>query len=243
MDAKILILEDDREIGELLKKYLDSEGYESLLVHSGYQAAGHLQNQDFDLALLDIMLPDWNGYDLLKSIRQDKNLPVIFITAKDREEDKIRGLEIGADDYITKPFSIKEVLARVKALLRRYQSFKNQEPKRQIIEFPHLQIDLISYEVVAYNKHVRLTENEFKLLTTLALSPEQVFTKEQLARAVWPDMDFVEDNTIMVTMGRLRKKLQAGSHKSGKSDKTDKNETPGFIQTLWGIGYKFHVEK
>ncbi|GGG10536.1 DNA-binding response regulator [Paenibacillus albidus] len=233
-DQRVLIAEDEREIRELLKKYLERELYLVDTAADGEEALRLFHRNAYSLVILDLMMPKVDGIEVCRQLRNQSNIPILMLTAKEQEVDKILGLSIGADDYMTKPFSIHEVIARVKALMRRYlvlgSSGTHPQTPDQIV-FKGLRLDLKSYSVEACGREIALTAKEFELLKFMASSPEQVFTKTQLFRGVWDSSYIEDDNTVMVHIRKLRKKIEA--------DPSD----PQFIQTVWGIGYKFSGEK
>ncbi|MDE1376354.1 response regulator transcription factor, partial [Bacillus licheniformis] len=183
--------------------------------------------------ILEVMMPQIDGIEVCRRMRNHTNVPILMLTAKDLEGDKILGLSIGADDYITKPFSVNEVLARIKAMLRRFLVLgsESRPDEQSLIQFKGLTIDLKTYTVTAGGQEISLTAKEFELLKFFASNPGQVFTKTQLFRNAWSDQYIEDDNTVMVHIRRLRKKIEP--------DPSD----PQFIQTVWGIGYKFVGEK
>ncbi|RKD29068.1 response regulator transcription factor [Thermohalobacter berrensis] len=231
--SRILVADDEKEIQLLLKKYLQREGYEVDTASDGKDVLEKFNNNKYHLIILDLMMPEIDGIETCRLLRNKTNIPIIMLTAKDSEVDKVIGLSIGADDYITKPFSINELIARVKAHLRRYFILSNQDSKiSKELSFGNLIIDLKSYRVFKNNKEIQLTAKEFELLKFLASNHEQVFTKRQIFRQVWKNEYLEDDNTVMVHIRRLRKKIE------------DNPKKPQYIQTVWGIGYKFTgVEK
>ncbi|GAB2571881.1 response regulator transcription factor [Gracilibacillus alcaliphilus] len=228
-DIRILIAEDEKEISDLLKKYLERERYEIDIAVNGEEALYLFDKHRYSLLILDLMMPKIDGIEVCRRLRNKTNIPILMLTAKDQEAEKVLGLGIGADDYITKPFSIHEVVARVKSLMRRFLILgSNVEALEQsLIQFSGLTIDLKKYAVIQNGAEVALTAKEFELLRFLAAHPEQVFTKTQLFRHVWGSDYIEDDNTVMVHIRKLRKKIE-----------TDPSN-PKFIQTVWGIGYKF----
>lgn len=227
--TKILVVDDEKEIRDLLTKYLEREGYSVIAVPEGKSAIEYIKKEKYNLVILDIMLPDMDGVEVCRVIRNITNIPIIMLTAKDNEVDKVIGLRIGADDYITKPFLISELIARVKAQLRRFFVFGGESNKAEskIAKFGDLEINFDSYSVFKGNKEIQLTSTEFKILSLLAMDPGKVFTKKQIFDEVWGE-DFLEaDNNVMVHIRRLRKKIE------------DDPQNPEFIQTIWGIGYRF----
>lgn len=232
-DVRVLVADDEKEIRNLLKKYLERELYKVDVAVNGEEALNLFAQNKYNLIILDIMMPKIDGVEVCRKLRDQTNVPILMLTAKDTEVDKILGLTIGADDYITKPFSMNEFIARIKAHMRRYLilgSEQNHEDK-SIIKFKGLTINLKTYTVTKDEKEISLTAKELKLLKFFVSHPEQVFTKTQLFRHVWEDHYIEDDNTVMVHIRKLRKKIE------------DDPSNPKYIQTVWGIGYKFTGEK
>lgn len=227
MNKRILIIDDDMELCTLLKKYLELENYFVSVVHNGND--GLLKsNEDFHLIVLDVMLPGKNGFEILSEMRKNSTVPVLMLTAKDSEIDKVSGLRLGADDYLTKPFSINEFLARAESLIRRYTSFNGEIKKHsKALSFNGLTINPETREVTSNENPINLTAKEFDLLYFLAENSGKVFTKKQIYNRVWGSEYAFDDNNIMVHIRRLRKKIE------------ETPENPEFIQTVWGVGYKF----
>lgn len=226
MGFSILVADDEQGIIDFVTLYLEKDGYTVFTATDGEDAWAHIQQEKIDLAILDIMMPKMNGYQLIKKIRAEKNIPIIFLTAKDASADKVLGLDIGADDYVTKPFDPLELVARVSAQLRRFYSLGAQEinsPKK--IELHDLTLDLEQCLLFKGNEQIALTSIEFKILRLLMNSPGRVFTKKQIYEAVWEDTYIVDDNNIMVYISRLREKLGI-------------REEDSYIQTIRGLGYK-----
>jgi DNA-binding response OmpR family regulator len=227
-EIRVLIAEDDKEIRELLRKYLERELYKIDVAVDGEETLNLFDRYKYSLIILDLMMPKIDGIEVCRRLRNKTNIPILMLTAKDQEIDKILGLGIGADDYITKPFHINEVIARVKAQIRRFLILgSGDQLPEEVIQFKELSIDLKKYTLKKAGKEIPLTAKEFQLLTFLASHPEQVFTKTQLFRNVWSDNYIEDDNTVMVHIRKLRKKIE-----------TDPSN-PQYIQTVWGIGYKF----
>lgn len=225
LKLKILILDDDEHIAELISLYLCKEGYDTKIIHSGSQAMAAFQSYSPNLVILDLMLPGKDGYDVCKEIRQISNTPIIMLTAKGETFDKILGLELGADDYMVKPFDTKELTARVKAVLRRVGPAKDKS--KQIV-FENLNINLSNYSVIYDGKQIDMPPKELELLYFLASSPNQVFTREQLLDRIWGYEYLGDTRTVDVHIKRIREKI---------------NETDQWaIKTVWGIGYKFEVK-
>lgn len=222
---KILIVDDDDNISELISLYLEKEGYASKIVSTGTEAFAVFKAYNPQLVILDLMLPGKDGYDVCKEIRQISDIPIIMLTAKGETFDKILGLELGADDFMVKPFDTKELTARVKAVLRR---FTPKEDKSKQISLPGLTINLSNYTVNYNNDKVEMPPKELELLYYLASNPNQVFTREQLLDRIWGYEYIGDTRTVDVHIKRIREKV---------------NETDMWgIKTVWGIGYKFEVK-
>ncbi|EJR55475.1 hypothetical protein IIO_05435 [Bacillus cereus VD115] len=232
-DIRILIADDDKEIRSLLKIYLERELYMVDTAVNGDEALQLFNQNNYNLVILDIMMPKVDGIEVCRKLRDKTNVPILMLTAKDHEVDKILGLSIGADDYITKPFSIHEVVARVKALMRRFLVLgsNNTVQEKTTLAFKGLTINLNTYTVHTNKEEISLTGKELELLKFFTSNPGQVFTKTQLFRNVWDDNYIEDDNTVMVHIRKLRKKIEIDP------------SNPKFIQTIWGIGYKFVGEK
>ncbi|ARC83604.1 hypothetical protein U732_2166 [Clostridium argentinense CDC 2741] len=223
--AKVLVVDDDKNICEVIKMYLESSGYSIKIANDGKEAQEVFLNFKPDLVILDVMLPYVDGIDVLKWIRKDSETPVIMVTAKGETFDKVLGLELGADDYIVKPFEPKELIARVKAVLRRYTM---ETENKETISYDSLVIDANSYSVVYRNEEVKMPPKEFELLYYLASNKNRVFTREQLLCEVW-GYDYPGDSrTVDVHIKRLREKIEGGINWQ--------------IETVWGVGYKFEVK-
>lgn len=232
MQNKILLIDDDIDLCKLLIHNLEMEGYSVCASHDGIAGLKEFrdrkyQGMEYHLVVLDIMLPLKNGYDVLKEIREESSVPVLMLTAKDSEGDKVSGLRMGADDYLTKPFGSSEFLARVLALLRRYTILNAPDFTNSPITVGKLVIDVSRREVHKDQERITLTAKEFDLLCFFAKNQGQVFTKKQIYRAVWEEEYAFDDNNIMVHIRRLRKKIE------------DNPDDPKYIVTVWGVGYKF----
>ncbi len=226
MGSKILVADDDNNICELLKIYLENEGYEVVTANDGVKAISSFKIYEPDLILLDIMMPRKDGWQVCREIREISSKPIIMVTARGEVFDKVLGLELGADDFITKPFDTKEVAARVKAVLRRYSGHDNDDS--EVIRFDNLEISLQKYELKLAGKVVDIPPKELELLYFLTSNYNRVFTRDQLLDKVW-GFDYLGDSrTVDVHVKRLRKKLE------GKSDKWT-------LKTVWGVGYKFEL--
>ncbi|MCR1899231.1 MULTISPECIES: response regulator transcription factor [Bacillota] len=229
MKQKILIIDDDIELCALVERYLETEGYVVTTKHNGADGLTEGLTTSYQLVVLDVMLPQKNGFDVLSDLRKTSSVPVLMLTAKDSEIDKVLGLRLGADDYLTKPFSMNEFVARVQSIIRRYTTLGGEsvEESASMLTFDNLSIAPATREVIASGATVDLTAKEFDLLYFLAKNSGRVFTKKQIYRAVWKDEYAFDDNNIMVHIRRLRKKIEPNP------------EQPQFIQTVWGVGYKF----
>ncbi len=226
-EAKILIVDDDINICELLKLYLEKNGFSTLIANDGMSALSVFKEKEPDLVLLDIMLPRLDGWQVCREIRKFSETPIIMLTAKGETFDKVLGLELGADDYITKPFETKEVIARIKAVLRRIKQ-QNQDNDK-IAKFDKLTINLTNYELIVDKKTVDTPPKELELIYHLASNPNRVFTRDQLLDEVWGFDYYGDSRTVDVHVKRLREKLE------GISDKWA-------LKTVWGVGYKFEVK-
>ena len=226
MSKKALVIEDDANIAELLRLYLERDGFEVRAAGDGGAGLEEFRAWQPDIVLLDIMLPVLDGWGVLREIRRESRVPVIMLTARSETPDKVSGLEQGADDYITKPFEVKELLARIHAVLRRSEE-PDAKPSRRL-EFDKLIIDLDSYELIVDGKRIDTPPKEMELLYHLAASPNRVFTRNQLLDEVWGFDYFGDSRTVDVHVKRLREKLE------GVSDKWS-------VKTVWGVGYKFEL--
>lgn len=228
---KILIVDDDNNIAELISLYLTKECYDTKIVNDGEEAIVANEQYQPNLILLDLMLPGMDGYQVCREIRAKYNVPIIMLSAKGEIFDKVLGLELGADDYIIKPFDSKELVARVKAVLRRYQPVKTAEtasPDTKCVEYTDLTINLSNYSVVYLGEQIDMPPKELELLYFLAASPNQVFTREQLLDHIWGYEYIGDTRTVDVHVKRLREKIKDHANWS--------------IGTVWGIGYKFEVK-
>ena len=230
MSSKILIIEDEESIAELEKDYLELSGFEVQIENSGDTGLKVALEKDFNLILLDLMLPEVDGFEICKQVREKKNTPILMVSAKKDDIDKIRGLGLGADDYITKPFSPSEMVARVKAHLARYERLIGSGvQENEIIEIRGLKIDKTARRVYLNGEEKIFTTKEFDLLTFLAQNPNRVFSKEELFKKIW-DMDSVgEIATVTVHIKKIREKIEFSTAK------------PQYIETIWGVGYRFKM--
>ena len=228
--SKILIVEDEEVIADLEKDYLELSGFEVEITNNGKDGLEQALKGDFSLVILDLMLPEIDGFEVCKRIREERNIPIIMVSAKKDDIDKIRGLGPGADDYITKPFSPSELVARVKAHLNRYDRLVGStQKKNDIIEIRGLQIDKTARRVWIDNEEKAFTTKEFDLLAFLAENPNHVYSKEELFREIW-DMDSIGDiATVTVHIKKIREKIEYDS------------ANPQYIETIWGVGYRFKV--
>ena len=227
---KILVVDDEDRIRRLLRMYLERDDFEVEEAENGADALELALNNDYDAVLLDLMMPEMDGIEVCERLRQEKNTPVIMLTAKGEESNRVQGFEVGADDYIVKPFSPREVVLRLKAVLRRTTTTVINEGASNLIVFPNLTIDLDAYRVTSNGVEVTLTPKEYELLVFLAQSPDKVFKREELLKEVWHYEFFGDLRTVDTHVKRLREKLTQVSKEAAK-----------MIVTVWGIGYKFEV--
>ena len=228
--SKVLIIEDEVAIADLEKDYLELSGFDVTIENSGDSGLSRALSEDFDIIVLDIMLPGVDGFEVCREIREKKDMPIIMVSAKKEDIDKIRGLGLGADDYMTKPFSPSELVARVKAHLSRYERLINTNQKaNDVIEIRGIKIDKTARRVYIDGEEKAFTTKEFDLLTFLAENPNHVYTKEELFREIW-DMDsFGDIATVTVHIKKIREKIEIDTAK------------PQYIETIWGVGYRFKV--
>ena len=227
MAVSVLIVEDDRNIAQLLQMYLEKEGYAVTSAEDGNQGLAKFQAIKPDLVLLDVMMPGMDGWAVCKAIRAESQVPIIMLTAKSQTDDKVQGLRDGADDYVTKPFEMKEVLARIEAVLRRSGSISTEKKARRLV-FDKLIIDMDAFELTVDGKRVDTPPKEMELLFYLASSPNRVYTRNQLLDEVWGFDYFGDSRTVDVHVKRLREKLEGISES-------------WTLKTVWGVGYKFEV--
>ena len=228
--GKILIIEDELAIAELERDYLELSGFSVEIEGNGLDGLNRALNEEFDLFILDLMLPGVDGFEICRQIREQKNTPIIIISAKKDDIDKIRGLGLGADDYITKPFSPSELVARVKSHLNRYERLVGEtQNQNEVVEIRGIKIDKTARRVYVNGEEKTLTTKEFDLLAFLASNPNRVFTKEEIFSEIW-DMESVGDiATVTVHVKKIREKIEADTTK------------PQYIETIWGVGYRFKV--
>lgn len=223
---RILLIDDDRDLLNLLYNCMN-EKYEVNIAWNGKQGLDFLKQKKYSLILLDVILPGIDGFSILKKIRKNYTIPVILLTAKDSQNDKVNGLYIGADDYITKPFDIKELLARVDSQIRRNTVFNNGLSKTEELKYPAITINPVSKSIKTENGEVLLTGKEFDVLYFLASAPRQVYTKKRIYKAVWQEEYVYDDDNIMAVISKIRKKIEINP------------ATPRFISTIRGVGYRF----
>ena len=228
--SRILIVEDEVAIADLEKDYLELSGFEVEIENDGTKGLERALHEEFDLFILDLMLPGVDGFEICKKIRETKNTPILMVSAKKDDIDKIRGLGLGGDDYVTKPFSPSELVARVKAHLARYERLIGSNmPQNDIIEIRGIKIDKTARRVWVNGEEKQFTTKEFDLLTFLAENPNHVFTKEELFRKIW-DMESIGDiATVTVHIKKIREKIEMNTNK------------PQYIETIWGVGYRFKL--
>ena len=228
--SKVLIIEDEEAIADLEKDYLELSGFEVAIENAGDTGLERALNESFDLVVLDLMLPGMDGFEVCKKIREEKDIPILMVSAKKDDIDKIRGLGLGADDYMTKPFSPSELVARVKAHMARYNRLVSSNQKaNDIVEIRGIKIDKTARRVYIDGEEKAFTTKEFDLLTFLAENPNHVYTKEELFREIW-DMDSIGDiSTVTVHIKKIREKIEFDT------------ANPQYIETIWGVGYRFKV--
>lgn len=224
----VLIVDDEKEISDLIGIYLRNEGYAVLKASDGLEALEVLKKSEVHLIILDIMMPKMDGIQACMRIREEKNMPIIMLSAKSQDMDKIMGLSTGADDYVTKPFNPLELIARVKSQLRRYTRLNiPNEKKKDEIDIGNLSINVATHEVIVDGKEVKLTPREFDILELLARNKGIVFSIEKIFESVWKEDYYESDNTVMVHIRKIREKIEMNPRK------------PQYIKTVWGVGYKF----
>lgn len=225
--CKILLVEDDMEISTMLKNFLTTEKFEVITAYDGKSSLDRFFSDSFSLVLLDLMIPQISGMEVMEKIRENSTIPIIIISAKDTDSDKTLGLGLGADDYITKPFSVTEVLARIKANIRRNTQYAASATEQQsILQTRNLVMNLNGYSVTKNGCKIELTSKEFEILKLLLQNPKKVYTKEQIYSLVWNDTYYGDENAVNVHISRLRNKIE------------DNPREPQYVITVWGIGYK-----
>lgn len=227
--VKILIVDDEKEIAELVAVYLKNEGYETELYFNGADALRAIRAKPYDLAVLDVMLPDVDGFALCRAIREQYHYPVIMLTARTQDVDKISGLSLGADDYVTKPFSPPELTARIKAQLRRFTQYNDGQPQN-VFEYAGLKVDNDTHKCWLFEEEIALTPIEFGILSLLCRRAGKVVSTEEIFETVWGEKYLDSNNTVMVHIRRIREKLHEPSR------------NPRFVKTVWGVGYKIETK-
>ena len=227
--AKILVVDDEIKIREIIKEYAEFEGYEVAQAEDGMQAVEMVKNQDFDIIIMDVMMPKLDGYSACKEIRKIKQIPVIMLSARGEEYDKLFGFEIGVDDYVVKPFEAKEIVARIKAVMRRTGKSSSSSDTKEV-SYDKLVVNMTKYELKVDGKVIDTPPKELELLYHLASNPNRVYTRDQLLNEVWGFEYYGDSRTVDVHVKRLREKLE------GVSDKWS-------LKTVWGVGYKFEVKE
>jgi DNA-binding response OmpR family regulator len=225
---RILIIEDDIDIAELERDYLYLHGFKAEIVQDGLQGLKKAISGMYDVVVVDLMLPHKDGYEIIKEIRKKYEIPILVVSAKSEDIDKIRGLDFGADDYLTKPFSPAELVARIKSHVKRYERLKGHVTTSEIIQHKGLEINLASHKVTICGREVQLTAKEYDLLVFLASNPNIVFTKEHIFDTIWGNEYYGETATVAVHIQKIRKKIEKDP------------SNPEFIETLWGTGYRFN---
>lgn len=227
MELKVLIVDDDKDIRNLISVYLENEGLSTRKAEDAIEALKLLEEREFDLIILDIMMPNMDGIEACMKIRQERNMPIIMLSAKSEDMDKIQGLASGADDYLSKPFNPLELIARVKSQLRRYKKYNiDSENNREIIEIGDLTVNTDTRQVWVRRKEVRLTPKEFDILELLARNKGIVLSVQKIYKSVWKENFFKSDNTVMVHITKIREKTE------------EDPKHPIYIKTIWGTGYK-----
>lgn len=224
---KILIVDDEQDIRNIVSIYLENNDFETLQAESGYAALEIIDKEKIDLAILDVMMPDMDGITLCIKIREKTNMPIIMLSAKDQDMDKVMGLTCGADDYIAKPFNPIELLARVRAQLRRFNELNPIQINSEVLKYDDFILNLSTHKLIKKEEEIRLTPTEFKILKLLWINRGIVFSTEKIFERIWGEEEFEVDNTVMVHIRNLRDKIE------------DDNKKPKYIKTVWGVGYKF----
>ncbi len=229
-NVKILVVDDEKEIAQLVRVCLENEGYACTVCYNGRDALAAIRNEVFDLAVLDVMLPDIDGFAVCSAIRDNYRYPVIMLTARTGDMDKISGLSIGADDYVTKPFNPLELTARIKAQLRRYTQYNDRPQKQGVFEYAGLMLDSETHRCTLYDEEIELTPIEFGILSLLCARAGKVVSTEEIFETVWGTKYLDSNNTVMVHIRRIREKL----HEPPKR--------PRFVKTVWGVGYRIETK-
>lgn len=224
---KILIVDDEQDIRNIVSIYLENNDFETVKAESGHAALEIIYKEKIDLAILDVMMPDMDGITLCIKIREKTNMPIIMLSAKDQDMDKVMGLTCGADDYIAKPFNPIELLARVRAQLRRFHELNPVQINSEVIKYDDFTLNISTHKLMKKDEEIRLTPTEFKILKLLCINKGIVFSTEKIFERVWGEEEFEVDNTVMVHIRNLRDKIE------------EDNKKPKYIKTVWGVGYKF----
>lgn len=224
----ILIIEDDRDIAELERDYLQLNGYKADIEQDGLQGLKKAVSGSYDVIVVDLMLPHKDGYEIIREIRKTQEIPILVVSAKNEDIDKIRGLDFGADDYLTKPFSPAELTARIKAHIKRYERLRGRIANYGVLQFNGLEIDTASHKVLVKEKEIQLTTKEYEVLLFLASNPNIVFSKEHIFNSIWGDEYCGDTATVAVHIQKIRKKIERDP------------ANPEYIETLWGAGYRFN---
>lgn len=224
---KILIVDDEEDIRNIVSIYLENNDFETVKAENGCAALEIIHKEKIDLAILDVMMPDMDGITLCMKIREKTNMPIIMLSAKDQDMDKVMGLTSGADDYIAKPFNPIELLARVRAQLRRFNEFNSVHTDNEELKYGDFVLNFSTHKLIKRGEEIRLTPTEFKILKLLWLNRGIVFSTEKIFDRIWGEEEFEVDNTVMVHIRNLRDKIE------------DDNKHPKYIKTVWGVGYKF----
>lgn len=228
---RIFLVDDEKEIADLIELYLKNDGYDVIKCSDGKAALDIIRTEVFDLAILDVMLPDVDGFTLCREIRKKYNFPVIMLTARTSDADKISGLTLGADDYVTKPFNPLELLARVKAQIRRFYQYNTTDAEKDIIEISGLEVDTAKHVCRLYGEELDFTPIEFKIVYMLCKNAGNVVSTQELFESVWEEKYLDSSNTVMVHIRRIREKMH------------EKPKNPKFIKTIWGVGYKIEKDR
>ena len=228
---RIFLVDDEKEIADLIELYLKNDGYDVIKCSDGKTALDMIRTEVFDLAILDVMLPDVDGFTLCREIRKKYNFPVIMLTARTSDADKISGLTLGADDYVTKPFNPLELLARVKAQIRRFYQYNTTDAEKDIIEISGLEVDAAKHVCRLYGEELDFTPIEFKIVHMLCKNAGNVVSTQEIFESVWEEKYLDSSNTVMVHIRRIREKMH------------EKPKNPKFIKTIWGVGYKIEKDR
>lgn len=231
MNEKILVVEDEKEIADLIRDYLSASNYKVIIANDGEKGLELFESEKPQLTILDIMLPKKDGFEVCRTIRSKSNIPILMLSAKKEDTDKIIGLGLGADDYITKPFSPRELIARVQSQLRRYTELSTNQEKKEILSFNGLEIDATAYTITLDNEIVPFSVKEFEILHYLASNANQALSREKIFDEIWGYNEYGDINTVTVHIRKIREKIEKDPSR------------PSFIETVWGIGYKFKGDK